>query len=270
MFDYNTIQDLPKSIASFPLFQSFHFQSEFATRLDQFMLHYQGAVIHSIRLDFPLGGDDHTDVIDRLISKAIAKGVRRIELLFPIELEHLDEYRVTAKTFPYKLSLTLLSGTDSLTYLHLYNCWLATEPADFSGLKNLTTIVVDGLVESYTTHMLSRLFSECLQLEDATFKNCKLLWLIKITGPKLRHLNIINCGVGFSTPKRIDIDALNLSSFEYSSRTTRYISVMAPRLLNVFWNAAVREKNLYPFSTIAKLTHIENLAMIISPSQVSQ
>ncbi|WJX79883.1 hypothetical protein P8452_62958 [Trifolium repens] len=266
MFDYNTIQDLP-SITSLPIFQFFHFQTEFATRLDQFMLHYQGAVIHSIRLNFPLGWD-LTDVIDRLISKAITKGVRRIELLFPIELEHLDEFSVTAVIFPYKLSFTLLSGTDSLTYLHLHNCWLATEPADFSGLKNLTTIVVDGLVENYYTHMLSQLFSECLQLEDATFKNCKLRWPIKITGPKLRRLNIINCGLGFYTPNMIDIDALNLSSFEYSSRTTRYISVMAPRLLNVFWNAAVREKNLYPFSTIAKLTHIENLAMIISPSQI--
>ncbi|AES82325.1 putative F-box domain-containing protein [Medicago truncatula] len=37
MFDYNTIQDLPKSL---PLFQS-----EFATRLDQFMLHCKGAMI---------------------------------------------------------------------------------------------------------------------------------------------------------------------------------------------------------------------------------
>jgi hypothetical protein len=45
---------------------------------------------------------------------------------------------------------------------------------------------------------------------------------------------------------------------------------MAPRLLKVFWNAVVREKDRLPVSTIAKLTHIENLAMIISPSQVSQ
>ncbi|CAJ2631891.1 putative F-box/FBD/LRR-repeat protein At4g03220 [Trifolium pratense] len=269
MFDYNTIQDLPKSIPSLPIFQTFHFQSEFATRLDQFMLHYQGAVIHSIRLNFPLGEDD-TDVIDRLISKAITKGVKRIELLFPIEIKDFDEYSVTGPIFPYKLSLTLLSGTDSLTYLHLYNCWLAKEPADFSGLKNLTTIVMDRLVEDYYTHMLSQLFSECLQIEDATFKNCKLKWPIKITGPKLRHLNIINCGFGVYSPKMIDIDALNLSSFEFSGINTKHISVMAPRLLNVFWNAAVREKNQYPFSTIAKLTHIENLAMIITPSQIEE
>jgi hypothetical protein len=39
MFDYNTIQDLPNRL---PHFQRFYFQSQFATRLDQFMLHYKG------------------------------------------------------------------------------------------------------------------------------------------------------------------------------------------------------------------------------------
>lgn len=44
-------------------------QSQFATRLDQFMLHYQGSIIRSIRINFPLG-DQHSDVIDRLISRS--------------------------------------------------------------------------------------------------------------------------------------------------------------------------------------------------------
>ncbi|GAU11391.1 hypothetical protein TSUD_343820 [Trifolium subterraneum] len=271
MFDYITIQDLPKTLPLYhPLIQRLHFQTEFANRLDQFMLHYQGPVIRSIRLDFPLGRD-HTHVIDRLISKAIAKGVKRIELLFSFETEDADEYTLLTPVVPYILSFALLSDTDSLTYLHLRNCLLA-EPADFSGLKNLTTIVVDGLLETCYTHILSLLFSECLQLEAATFKNCKLTWPMKITGPKLRHLSIINCVYWIPSPDRIVIDALNLSSFEYNGCTTRKISVMAPRLLKVFWDAVVRHKHQHPFSTIAKLTHIENienLTMIISPSQVS-
>jgi hypothetical protein len=32
----------------------------------------------------------------------------------------------------------------------------------------------------------------------------------------------------------------------------------------------VRQRTPQPFSAIARLTHIENLALIISPSQVSQ
>jgi len=128
MFDYNTIQDLPKIL---PLFQS-----EFATRLDQFMLHYEGAIIRSIRVKFPLG-NEHRDAIDRLISKGIAKGAKRIELLFSkrIELLFSSETNGTANSIlPYKFSLILLSGNDSLTYLHLQNC-LLVEPMDFSGLK---------------------------------------------------------------------------------------------------------------------------------------
>ncbi|GAU11360.1 hypothetical protein TSUD_343510 [Trifolium subterraneum] len=268
MFDYITIQDLPNTLPLFPIIQRIHFQSEFATRLDQFMLHYQGPVIRSIRLDFPLG-HDHADVIDRLISKGIAKGAKRIELLFSFETKEVDDFTLRMPLVPYTFSLTLLSNTDSLTYLHLRNCLLA-EAADFSGLKNLTTIVLEGLAEVHYAPLLILLFSECLQLEDATFKNCRILRPMKITSPKLRHLNIINCGYGIHSPATIVIDALNLSSFEYSGRTTRYISVTAPRLLSVFWNAAVREKNQHPFSTIARLTHIENLTMIISPSQVSQ
>jgi hypothetical protein len=263
MFDYNTIQDLQKPLE---LFQRFHFQSEFVTRLDQFMLHYQSAAIHSIRVDFPIC-NDHTDVIDRLISKGIAKGVKRIELLFSFKKDNIFRYNVMP-LWPYKFSPTLLSDTDSLTYLHLENCLLA-EPTNFSGLKNLTTIVLDGLnFNMISTSFLSQLFFECPQLEHATFKNCKLIWSVEITDPKLRHLKIINCDCS-DTPDKISVDALNLSSFEFSG-TTKEISVVAPRLLKVLWDAAVRQRTPQPFSAIARLTHIENLALIISPSQVSQ
>ncbi|MCI00380.1 F-box/FBD/LRR-repeat protein, partial [Trifolium medium] len=260
MFDYNTIQDLPKSL---PLFQNFDFESEFATRLDQFVLHYQGASIRSIRVNFPLD-NEHSDVIDRLISKGISKGVKRIELLFSSEINDTTTDFIW-QTVPYRFDTTLLSDTDSLTYLHLQNCLLIT-PMDFSGLKNLTTIVLDGLIDSPSQHILSHLFSESLQLEDATFMNCQLKRTMIITSPKLRHLNIINCGSVDYTPSYL-INALNLLSFEYSNHRLSIITVNAPRLLKVFLNTAVRAKTPYPFYRIPGLTHIENLAMIICPSQ---
>ncbi|WJX47866.1 hypothetical protein P8452_34507 [Trifolium repens] len=260
IFDYNTIQGLPTPL---PFFQWFHFQSQFATRLDQFILHYQGHAIRSIRLDFPLC-NHHTDLIDRLISKGIAKGVKRIELLLSKE-KNIFRYTYMP-LLPYTFPLTLLSH--SLTYLHLQNCFLA-EPTDFSGLKNLTTIVLDGLYDTLSCSVLSHLFFQCLQLEHATFKNCKLVGgSVKITGPKLRHLKIINCHWS-DTPDKIFVDALNLSSFEYSGTATK-ISVVAPRLLKVFWDSATTPRTPRPLSTIARLTHIENLAMIISPSQVEK
>jgi hypothetical protein len=81
---------------------------------------------------------------------------------------------------------------------------------------------------------------------------------------------MIDCGYMDILPSFIHIDAPNLSSFEYVGHTTKIFFVKAPRLLKVFWNAAKRDKNPYPFGPIARLHHIENLAMIINASQVSQ
>ena len=109
MFDHNTVQELPKSL---PLLQGF--QSEFAKRLDQFMLHYQGHMISSIRVNFPLG-PKQSDVIDRMISKGIAKGVNHIELLISSEtndpnhfLRRIELYRfsflILSHIFTYKIA----------------------------------------------------------------------------------------------------------------------------------------------------------------------
>ena len=378
MSDYVTNQDLPQIV---PLSQMFHFQSEFATRLDKFMLHYKGAMIRSIRVKFPLG-DEHRDVIDRLISKGIAKGVKHIELLFSFE-KTSETSDTTISILPYKFSLILLPDNDSLTYLHLQNC-LLDEPREFFGLKNLrtlvlqlidvkkthvqtlcsncshlvdftlddckitskliiisssllrlsivncgfyrrklitiiassllsfehsnsihftphtmniqapmlskfsfrgstfserirlselknvTTIMFDAiLIENLSSHILPTLFSECLQLEDVTFKNCLYISSVKITSPKLRKLIILDCGQSNDSPSEISIDALNLSSFEYTGYNTRIISFTAPRLSNVYWDTSKRENTPHLYDPIASLPHIENLAMTVSTSQVS-
>ncbi|MCI02050.1 F-box/RNI/FBD-like domain protein, partial [Trifolium medium] len=85
------------------------------------------------------------------------------------------------------------------------------EPVGFSGLKNVTTIVFDGLSEFQPTNIIPLLFSECFQLEDVTFINIKHIPDMNIISPKLRHLKIIECGYPL-----IDINVLNLASFEYS------------------------------------------------------
>ncbi|KEH23798.1 putative F-box domain-containing protein [Medicago truncatula] len=122
---YNTVQELPKSL---PLLQGF--QSEFAKRLDQFMLHYQDDMISSIRVNFPLG-DEYRSVIGRLISQGIAKGAKSIELLLSYETNDRD---FVVEIEPYKFSMTLLSHTDSLTNLHLQKCCLVA-PMDFSAVS---------------------------------------------------------------------------------------------------------------------------------------
>jgi hypothetical protein len=136
----------------------------------------------------------------------------------------------------------------------------------FSGLKNVTSIVLDGLGE-FLTNIVPRLFSECLQLEDVTFKNCWLMCDLEIISPKLRHLSIIDCSFEGLSPFIIAIDAFNLSSFEYSGNT-RVFSIKAPRLTKLFWNATTREETPFAFSSYESFRYIENLTMIVSTFQV--
>ncbi|XP_050915400.1 putative F-box/FBD/LRR-repeat protein At1g66300 [Lathyrus oleraceus] len=73
---------------------------------------------------------------------------------------------------------------------------------------------------------------------------------------KLRHLNMIDCGSEISAPYMIYIDAKNLSSFEYSGVITRKISVMAPKLLEIFLNASVKHKYSGHTTTAPKLLKV--------------
>ncbi|CAJ2633090.1 unnamed protein product [Trifolium pratense] len=372
MFD----QGLPKNL-TLALFDVV--QSEFATSLDQFMLHYQGDTINSIRVNFPLD-DEHSNVIDRLITKGIAKGAKRIELLFSCQIDDTD---IILEIEPYKFSFALLSNTDSLTYLRLQNCCLVesfefsglknlrtlvlhlvavkqdflegllsncinlvdftldacefnsdliiitpslfhlnivncevgigeernidiiasnlssieyscngrrvhsmnikadklskfifrgseiSHHVEFSGIKNVTTIVLDGLHEFLSTDIVPHLFSECLKLEDVTFKNCWVMSDLEIISSKLRHLSIIDCSYKGYSPFIIAIDAVNLSSFEYNGNT-RVFSIRAPRLTKLFWNATTREETPFALAPYDSLLGIENLTMIISTSQIEE
>ncbi|WJX83860.1 hypothetical protein P8452_66486 [Trifolium repens] len=253
MFGYNTVQELQRN---FPCIQS-----EFARRLDQFMQHYQGAVIHSIRVDFPFS-DKHRGVIGKLISKGIAKGVKRIELLLSNETTDTD---VDTEMNPLKFSfITLLSGTDSLTYLHLQNCLIAA-PMDFSGLKNLRTLVLHAV--PVKPDLLSGLFSNCIHLADFTLDDCDFISDLQIISSTLFHLNIVNCRVYM--PCNIDIIASNLSSFEYSCNGPQVHPLnLKAHMLSKFSYRAVRRKNQHSLSPIPRLHHVENLVMLTSHSKL--
>ncbi|XP_058728969.1 uncharacterized protein LOC131601214 isoform X2 [Vicia villosa] len=254
---------LPKH---FPTLQS---QSQFTAALDQSISNYQHPTIDSIRVQFPLG-DQHSDVIDRLISLGIAKGVKHIQLLFSDD----DDDDFIDKIERYRFSFTLLSLSTTLTYLHLQNCHLL-EPMEFCGLKNLTTLVLQ--ITRVDQVFIQGLFSNCLHLLDLTLHKCVLYSPITIGGPnfkigssKLRHLKIIDCRYGSVSPSKISIVANNLSSFEYSGHGTRKFAIMAPKLSKVFWNAAVNERNRNSLGSIPKLNQIENLVIITTHSHISR
>ncbi|XP_058740243.1 uncharacterized protein LOC131612465 [Vicia villosa] len=151
-----------------------------------------------------------------------------------------------------------------------YRCAKISNLIDFSGLKNMTTFVLDGLRQCLQSDVIVHLFSKCLQLEDVTFKKCRFTCDLKIMSAKLLHLSLIDCLYKNHGSHKIDIDALNLSSFEYRGHTVMspLISVAAPKLLKVFWDAGLNKRNVYNFATIVRLHQIENLTMSMSLSQI--
>ncbi|KEH16461.1 hypothetical protein MTR_0176s0050 [Medicago truncatula] len=139
-----------------------------------------------------------------------------------------------------------------------------------SGLTNVTTIKFDALLVDLSTNILPHLFSKCPQLEDVTLKNCLFTSSTQIFSSKLRQLIILDSVWVNNSPSEISIDALNLSSFEYTGYTTRIISFTAPMLSKVFWDTLERENRPHLFDPIASLPHIENLAMIVDTLQVKE
>ncbi|XP_045793356.1 putative F-box/FBD/LRR-repeat protein At4g13965 [Trifolium pratense] len=244
MFDCYTFEELREDVQ---LFQ--RVQSQFATRLDRFMLHYQGDVISSVRVKFPLGYE-HSDVIDKLISQGIAKGAKRIELLIS---DSTKDTNIDMDIDKYEFSFTLLSNTDSLMYLHLQRCRIVT-PIDFSGLKNLRTLVLH-LVD-VEQDMLQGLFSNCIHLVDFTLDNCSFLSDLKIISPTLSHLNIVKCEV--FDDENIDIIAPNLLSFEYycySGCLGHPLNIKAP-MLSHFSYRGIEISTFVGFSGLKNVTTI--------------
>ncbi|CAL5214375.1 unnamed protein product [Lathyrus oleraceus] len=156
-----------------------------------------------------------------------------------------------------------------------YSCHRISNFVDFSGLKNMKTIVLDRLLDCLQTDVITHLFSKCLLLEHVTFNNCKFTCDLKIRSATLLHLSIVNCLYYknlrcYDFSHKLDIDALNLSSFEYRSHTVMrpVISLAAPKLFKVFWDAGFRKRNVSNFAKIARLHLVQNLTMNMSFSQI--
>ncbi|XP_058752045.1 F-box/FBD/LRR-repeat protein At1g78750-like [Vicia villosa] len=201
---------------------------DFLVRLDQFILHYPGATIRSVKLNYPLEDDIFSDIVDNFISQVISKGAQRIELLCS-KHNSPDIHFITGKD-TYKFSFT--HTNHSLNYLHLQNCRLSPS-IDFTQLKSLTTLVLHLL--NLKQHMLSGILSNCVNLQDLTLKNCLYDFDVDITSPSLCHLKIVDHIKLWRTihwKLWLDIYALNLSSFEFSSRLASFKlnNIKAPKL----------------------------------------
>ncbi|XP_045831068.1 uncharacterized protein LOC123922391 [Trifolium pratense] len=141
---------------------------------------------------------------------------------------------------------------------------------EFSGLKNLSTLVLDAVFVKQ--NLLQGLFSNCIHLVDFTLDKCAFGSDLQIISSTLFHLKIIDCAYNYNcfSPCKIYIDASDLSSFEYSGQRTRLLFFEVPSLLKVFYNAAVRRNHGHYFGPIRRLHQVDNLVMITSHSQIAK
>ncbi|CAK8543356.1 unnamed protein product [Lathyrus sativus] len=240
-FHYNT---LPNDILLIQILRS-----QFTARLDKFVLNYQHATVSSIRVKFPLN-DEHSDVIARLISHGIAKGVKHIELLFLPDNRDFDfDFDFICEIKPCRFSFSLLSNSDSLTYLHLENCHLVA-PMEFSGLKNLRTLVLHRTIVEQ--ELLEDLFSNCTYLVDLTLDKCDLL-VSRIISPTLFHLKIVTLSMH---GKMIDIVAPNLSSLEYFCHDIHSIDIESRML-----SRSLYISSLLGFVDMSSFRNVTNVVM---------
>ncbi|CAK8543500.1 unnamed protein product [Lathyrus sativus] len=175
-----------------------------------------------------------------------------------ITASNLLSIEYTSKDIYFSHRLHILSINSPMLSKLTYTCAKLFN-LESSRLTNVTTIVLYGLFLDYD---IAHLFSKCLQLEDVTINLCRFTRDLKIISAKLRRLRIIHCHRVTFRSCKIDIHALNLSSFEYRDfkKMRSMISIEAPKLLKVFWDAGFNMINIYNFATIARLPHPENLA----------
>ncbi|GAU28614.1 hypothetical protein TSUD_55580 [Trifolium subterraneum] len=130
-------------------------------------------------------------------------------------------------------------------------------------MGNLTKIVLVEVVLP-PNGILTSLLSNCHQLEELTFWGCIFEFPINIISPTLCRLILIDFG---NIAWILNIDALNLSSFEYRGQL-RIRSIKAPKLLNLFWNTTNNDEIPHSFDIIASLHQLQNLSINLSHSQV--
>ncbi|KAI5426584.1 uncharacterized protein LOC127126097 isoform X2 [Lathyrus oleraceus] len=92
----------------------------------------------------------------------------------------------------YDRSLRMVNIKSHMLFKFSYKCGNISNLVDFSGLRNVTTIEFDGLRECLQSEVITHLFSECLQLQDVTFKECKIKCDMKISGSRME--NVYNFG----------------------------------------------------------------------------
>ena len=239
-------------------------RDEFVKRVDRFVNNFPGINIDSFLVNFYLD-HEQSNIIDQWISFVIARGVKRINLLFlgrpyPYVPSLGFDARLAALRNRYKFDFAIFSKSNASTLNHLclQNC-LVFYPinCDFIPLKDLRSLSLE-LVELDETFIES-LMSNCTRLEELCLLNCEFKSSIpKIVSSSLCHLKIrgsfimcnsmednyyarLNLNLIFLDCLKLtslEVDGLKFTSSEYGLYTLNFNT---PMLKNIAFTLSRKE-----------------------------
>ncbi|KAM5581389.1 FBD-associated F-box protein [Rosa sericea] len=222
----------------------------FVRRVNELLELCSGNKVESLRVAFFFDVES-TAILDKWIRFAIAKGAQVLDLhlLKSTHWDHAEFY-----VFPHWI-LSELNNASALKHLSLHRCVLKP-PTDFNRLAQLTTL---RLIKVFIDPgFLEHLFSICVLLEGLTLIKCRVRLSYLIIGPSLhlRDLKVLEC----DELLKIEIDAVNLSSFEYDGIIFDISCMRTPQLVRFFFRGFSGICGLpYAFTLLALCPSLETL-----------
>ncbi|PRQ53593.1 putative F-box domain, FBD domain, leucine-rich repeat domain, L domain-containing protein [Rosa chinensis] len=222
----------------------------FVRRVNKLLELYSGNKVESLRVAFFFDVES-TAILDKWIRFAIAKGAKVLDLHL-LNSTHWDyaEFYV----FPHWI-FSELNNAAALKHLSLHRCVLKP-PTDFNRLAQLTALCLNKVFVD--PGFLEHLFSICVLLEGLTLIKCRVRLSNLIIGPSchLRDLKVLEC----DELLKIEIDAVNLSFFEYDGIIFDISCMKTPQLVRFFFRGFSGIHGLpYAFTLLALCPSLETL-----------
>ncbi|PIA34597.1 hypothetical protein AQUCO_03700113v1 [Aquilegia coerulea] len=187
----------------------------------------QGARINSLRICYFLGKESTSD-IDQWVDLAAAQGVH--ELIIDLDLTKFGLVHNPTKLYKFPFGIFANGNGSTLMHLHLEACVFKL-PQDFKSFNSLLSLSLERT--SLTREDLRNILSNCSSLEWLSIRHCQLhTTSLKFEAPSLhlKHLAIIGC---YNSPE-IEVEAINLISFEYEGRAAKISFKNGSRVVNSY------------------------------------
>ncbi|CAM0954035.1 unnamed protein product [Alopecurus aequalis] len=221
--------------------------------------YHKGVKVETLNLDISPCSNIKASCLDRWLRRTIKSGIKEVNLRMPI-------YMKKSYNFPCSV-LSDEGAASSIQSLHLSSCNF--HPT--SALGCLRRLKILSLWSVHTTEEgLEHLLSKSSTLEELRFCFCSGIICLKIphTMQHLKLLDVKRCDIldkhGYEMPRVVEIDAPNLSSFQYDGALPEISVGNSLQLKHVNLSFSHMSGNLFYARTslpsIAR--HIESLILV--------